>query len=473
MSFISALAQETNYTVTENGALTNVSSLDPIVDFFGLAGAMRATPEKAADLFNAAYLSDPLTAVRTLFYMRDVRGGLGERDVFRACFKRLPAEVQAVLMQHIPEYGRWDDVLHVGNFEHGAKLIASQIHADLQPIRDARLSQVAKWMPSENASSKATKELAKRLRSALGLSSADYRRILSKLRRKIHLLEQDMSSREWDAIDHAKVPSQAHRRHVKAFHRHTPEKYQSYLDSVAKGEKKINVNAVYPYEIYKMATKPGEELYAQSAWVNLPDYTRGTNALVMADTSGSMFRPWESANPIAVSVSLALYFAERNTGIFNRYFMTFDHQPRLLHIPGGLSLADRVRFIENGPWGMNTDLLAALRAILRAGQGHPDDMPSVLYIISDMQFDQASHINATTFQVAKAEYEAAGLTMPHIVFWNVSARHTQVPVTSRDENVTLVSGLSPTIFAQVVEGKSPRELVDRVVNGARYLRIVL
>lgn len=492
-TFLNSLATQGNRTLTENGAATNRSSLDPIVDFFGLAGAMRETPNMAADLFEAAYRVDPQTAVRTLFYLRDVRGGQGERDVFRACLTRL-AEIDreghyGVVVPHIPTYGRWDDLFHAGLSTPGLQLIQRQLNQDLVYLRTGEsVSLLAKWLPSVNGVAPATRSRGVAVAEYLGLSEREYRTTLASLRGKIRLLETDMSQHNWDGIDFGKLPSQAHRKHVKAFKRHLPEHYERYLSDVEQGKDKINVKAVYPYELYNMAG----ERYADVAWEKLPDYTRGNNAIVMADVSGSMY-----GLPISVSVSLALYFAERNQGVFNGYFMTFSGAPELVKIKGN-TLSQRLASISSrGDWGMNTDLLAAFRAILTAGRTAPQDIPKVLYIISDMEFDAATGggevyqyqrnilsgavrrvtirppDQSTIFEHARQEYAAAGLELPHVVFWNVNARQTQAPATILDGNVSLVSGLSPTIFAQAVEGKSPRELVDSVVNGPRYQAIVL
>ena len=481
-TFLNALRRETNLTYTENGAVTNKSSLDPIVDFFSLGGAMRGRPEEAADLFEAAYQEDPQTAVRTLFYLRDIRGGQGEREIFRAGLRRLDkltGDIQTgswlEILGHIPEYGRWDDLLALGVRADVCQVIHHQLKDDLIAYSSSPLAPVsllAKWLPSENASSEETKARARRLIEWLGMSPAEYRRNLSRLRARIRLLEHDMSSNNWNAIDYGKLPSQAHRKHVKAFQRHTPERYQAYLDSVEKGEAKINVSTVYPYEIWRMVFRNDQEKYANVAWENLPDYTRGNDALVMADVSASM--TWEqNALAMATAISLALYFAERNEGAMKGYFMTFASNPELIKV-SGRTLRERMQNIMRSPIGGSTDVLAAFRAILRATVKSGEKPPSTLYIISDMQFNRcAGNTSDTTFQIAKQEFEQAGLELPHVVFWNVNARQTQAPATIFDGNVSLVSGCSPTIFSMAVEGKSPRQLVDEVVNSPRYDRIVL
>lgn len=476
-TFIQELQRSNNFGRTANGAVTNTSSLDPVVDFFSTAGAMRGKEKQAAQLFEKAFRFDRQTAIRTLFYLRDVRGGQGERSVFRECYRTLAimdAALAEKLLVHVPEYGRWDDIFYDGaNVTDGmAYLIANQLEQDAVNANAGQaVSLLAKWLPSDSVKSAQRRKLQISLRKRLGLDQRTYRKLLSALRDRLGLLETDMSAKNWDKIDFSKLPGQAHRRHVKAFWRNTDGRYAKYLESLERGEAKANTSTLYPYELYEMAHRHGEASAADALWKNLPDYTRGDEAIVMADVSGSM-----RGRPMSVSVSLALYFAERNTGPYNGYFMTFSEKPELVTVTGA-NLHDKLRNIERSSWGYNTNIVAALDAILQAGV-RSGSVPKTLYIVSDMEFDQASPLQrghgwTTIFQAAKAEFARHGWNLPHIVFWNVNGRIGNQPALAHDGNVTLVSGFSPTTFSQAVEGKTPRELVDSVVNGPRYERIVL
>ncbi|SKT46478.1 DUF2828 family protein [Mycobacteroides abscessus] len=478
-TFLDELLREDNLTLTENGAATNKSSLNAVVDYFAAAGAMRDTPAKAAELFEKAFLEDPQTAVRTMFYLRDVRGGQGERAVFRECYRSLaamaPATAEALLV-HIPEYGRWDDVFYDGsNVTPGiSALIGDQLVKDAKDFSEGKsVSLLAKWLPSDK--SKARKDLAINLRKAIGLDQRKYRKVLSRLRSRISLLEHDMSAKRWKEIDWGKLPSRAHKTHVKAFYRNTPAEYQAYLDSVVKGEAKVNAGTLYPYELYDMV-HAGQAKAADALWANLHDYTRGNDGIVLADVSGSMW-----GRPMSVSVSLALYFADRNQGAYKDHFMTFSSTPKLEKVTGR-TLSERMNAIQHSTtWCGSTDLFAAFRAILEAGK-RSGEVPKTLYVVSDMEFDAAFGLgrwgrqpsaSATIFEAAKREFADAGLELPHVVFWNVNARNSNYPALAHDGHVTLVSGLSPTVFGMAVEGKSPAELVQDVVNGPRYQQIVV
>jgi len=474
VSFLDELRKGGNHTLTENSALTNVSTLDPVLDFFSLAGAMRNNVSAATQLFAKAFDADPLYAIRTLFYLRDIRGGQGERDLFRALYLELynhDAKLADELLELIPFYGRWDDVLAVSPTYSAAKLIGKQFISDWTAKRDGKpVSLMAKWLPSENASSSKSRELARSLANALGMSYKEYRQQVVGLRKYIQLLEQDMSSGNWSEIDYSRVPSQAQRKHGKAFRRHDNGRYSDFLDSALRGDTKINTGTLFTYEVFD-ALRQGDKQAANTIWANLPDYTNGKNALVVADVSGSMY-----GRPMDVSVSLALYFAEHNTGAFHNYFMTFSSMPQLVHVSGH-DLAEKLDNISRANWGMNTDIEAVFRTVLQAAiksSASPEELPSTIYIISDMEFDASSrNSSATNFENAQKMFNEAGYALPHLVFWNVDARNIQTPATMFDNRVTLISGLSQSAFRYAVEGKSPLELMYSVLDSDRYARIVL
>jgi len=484
MSFLDELQKNTNkYVLTENGAVSNASTLDANLDYFAQAGAMRGRVADTRRLFAKAFAAEPLTALRTLFYLRDIRGGQGEREIFRAGLQELEdiapeVATRVVINNYIGEYGRYDDLFALRKPESlaaVAEFIKAQLADDEEAMaKGETVSLLAKWLPSENASSNVSRGQARALAQLLELKPRQYRTKVVKLRKYIKLLEQQMSTNDWGNIDYSKIPSQAGRKHVKAFMRHDEERYRDFLSKVEKGEAKINTSTLYTYEVFDMVRR-GNDQAANAMWANLPDYTNGNDALVIADVSGSM--SWSNnARPLAVSVSLALYFAERNKGVFNNKFMTFSDRPQVVDVVGK-NLTDKLRFIESRDWGGSTNLEAAFDAILAAalasGQGN-DGMPKTLYIISDMEFNQAvSNPNETIFDNAQRKFAEKGLELPHVVFWNVDSRNDQVPATKFDNRVTLISGSSQSTFQHAVNGKSPVELMKEVVNGERYAQITL
>ena len=467
MTYLNELEQTTNETLTENLAKTNESTLDPVLDFFSRAGAMRGNIDDAVLLFRKAIASNSTLAMKALFYLRDIREGLGERDIFRACFKSLSEENQAHFVKFIPEYGRWDDLFIVDDIKIVAKIIRKQLMEDFNNYgRGKGVSLLAKWMPSENTSSEKTRKLAKALIQELDVKPRQHRKMLTKLRTHIDILETKMSARKWKDINYEKLPSQAQAKHVGAFYRHDDERYNKYLADVTSGEKKINTGTLMTYEVFDVLKK--DEKAADVMWNNLPDHTRGENALVVADVSASM-----QGRPMDVSISLALYFAERNKGIFKNYFMTFSEKPQLVRVIGS-TLKEKLDFISRADWDMNTNIEAAFKAILDAavkGKVKQSELPSTLYIISDMEFDRCIEDDETNYNNAKQKFADAGYKLPQVIFWNVDARNAQSPATKYDSGVALVSGLSQSIFKYAVENKSPIEFMKDVLGSERYKKI--
>ena len=471
MSYLDELQKATNRATTENGGATNASTLNPFLDFFALGASKRNDIESAVRLFSKAYASDKTTALRILFYFRDVRGGQGERKIFRACMEELAAidpEVEKNMLKYIPEYGRWDDLLYhrAGNPE-AVKIVKLMLNNDLRsPIP----SLLAKWMPSENTSSGATRRAARNWAQALGLKPSQYRKMLVKIRTKLDILEQKMSSKKWMDIKYENVPSQAFRKHTAAFNRNDHERYQEFIGAVNKGKKKINTSTVTTAEAIQNV-KSGDNDSANAIWKSLDNFVpEDLNAIVMADVSGSMM-----GRPMEISTSLALYFAERNKGLFANRFMTFSERPRLVEVLGD-TLTEKLENIETSDWDMNTDIEAAFDALLSAASHTQDKstIPKVLYIISDMEFDRcATGADETAFENARRKWKEAGLELPTVVFWNVDARSNNTPATKFDKNVVLVSGSNQSAFRYAMEGKSPEQLMHEVIDSERYRKIVI
>ncbi len=479
MGFLNVLEKNTNKsTYTENGALTNASSLDTVLDYFAMGGSMRTRPEEAVKLFEKAYNVNPLLAVRCLFYLRDVRGGAGERDIFRRTLNAMDcidSDLLNKVVQYVPEFGRYDDIPINPDT---ANFLYNQFVQDEKDMAQGKsVSLLAKWLPSENTSSQTTVDKARVLIDTWDVSPKEYRKRVSALRKYIKILEQKMSANEWANIDYSKIPSQAHRKYIKAFFKHDKDRYLQYLEDVKSGKAKINSGTLFTYEIYdelcKGYVRPEKHVLdaMTEMWKALPDYTNGTNALVLADVSGSM-----SGRPMSVSTTLAVYFAERNKGPFANKYMTFTDIPQVITVEGD-NLWSKLSYVEHSHVGYSTNLAAAFDAILKAAvdsRCSQEELPSVLYVISDMEFDnQMSNCDETNFETAQRKFSEAGYELPHVVFWNVNSRNNQQPATKFDNKVTLISGSNQSAFKYAVEGKNPLELMEEVLNGERYSNIVL
>lgn len=481
MTFITALETQLNDTTTANGAKAYKSTTNKCLDLFGKIAACRNDVKQAQKLFAHAYKEDPETATRILFWARDIRGGQGERSVFRNLFKYLveeTPEIGAKLIELVPVYGRWDDLLILEDtslWNNVLDAIKVQLNFDLDRSTEGSVSLIAKWMPSINASSKDSKRLGRKIASHLGWNEKQYRKNLSKLRAKIKIVETAMCSKEWSAIDYSKVPSRAAFMYRKAFAKQDGTRYQEYLNAVQKGEAKINAATLYPYDIVNEYLYKGarNDKTIDLQWEALPNYMEGQefNGLVVADVSGSMY-----GMPMAVSISLAMYIAERNTSpVWKDKFLTFSAQPELQTIVGS-TIGKRIDNLSRATWQMNTDLMAVFKTVLSAAEKNnvrAEEMPQKLIIVSDMQFDSACRSNnRTNFEQIQKLYRKAGYEMPQLVFWNVNS-YGNVPVTSHDTGTALVSGCSPSILKSVLTGSviTPLDTMNDTVYSERYQEV--
>ena len=359
------------------------------------------------------------------------------------------------------------------------KFMASQLAQDWRNMKSGKnVSLLAKWLKSENTSSLASRNLGRKFREVLGWSSKKYRKTLSTLREYIDVVEVKMCAREFAEINFGRVPSKAMTNYRKAFEKRANESFAEYLKRVEKGEEKINAATLFPYDILRSVvgtTDRGLSLKAADLqWKSLPNYLEGDGkGLVIADTSGSM-----RGLPIYVAVSLAIYFAERNIGPFKDVFMKFSQRP-CFHRLVGNNILEKWKNLDHDGWDCNTNLQAALDLILTTAHDNrvaKKDMPSTLFIVSDMQFDMASSRNdKTNFEVMKRKFESAGYELPKVVWWQVDARQNNVPVTFSDAGVALVSGSHPSILKKIctTEFLTPLGLMLKAITDKRYDLVVV
>ena len=491
MDFASAMNRETTKKLTENGATAFSSTgVSDLLDLYATVGGMRARQGDVASKFNTSCSEDLLLATRLMFYVRDIRGGLGERDSFRSMLKQLSMHhpnVVAKNVDKIPFYGRWDDLFILKGTPAEAAmwvLLCDQLNADLRNMRAGKpISLLAKWMPSINASSKEKVKLANIIAKNFGLAPAQYRKIVSALREYLNVLETRMSKQEWDKITYNQVPSRAMTKYRKSFYRHDEDRFTQYISDVKQGTETIKTGTLYPYDIVEKYVDCGYYAYdgrripiddvLEAQWKALPNYIEEEeNIIVMADVSGSMY-----GRPMASSVGLAIYFAERNSGPYKDMFMTFSSNPQFVKLKGA-SLAEKVANAQTADWGMSTNLEAAFMKVLKvAVENHvpATEMPKAIVVISDMEIDSCASCNWSFYDEMVRRFEAYGYTIPNIVFWNVNARYDTFLVDGNRKGVQLVSGQSASTFKNVIAsiGMTPYDAMINVLNGERYSSITL
>ena len=455
---------------TANGMKARATSASKVLDFFGKAGSSRGTV--LGKEFVSALTENEDLAIRTLLWTRDIRGGAGERKQFRDLLAKLESSnptLAARIMHKIPELGRWDDLFTYVDPLNRRK--AFDMIGDALRNEDGLC---AKWMPRKGP-------IAAELRNHLGMTPKQYRKTLVNLTK---VVETQMCAKDWDNINFSHVPSLASARYQKAFGRNASEAYAKYLRELQKPQAerdpkvKINASAVYPYDVVKSVVK-GNAAVADEQWKALPNYVGDARIMPMVDVSGSMgslrYGGSGSVRPIDVSVSLGLYLSEKNTSDFKDMFLTFSGKPKLEILKGTLS--QRITQLERAHWQMSTNLHAAFDEILKVavrGNVPAEDMPEMLLILSDMQFNSCTRFDDSAQEMIKRKYKSAGYTVPKIVFWNLSPYgRDNTPVRFDDKGVCHVSGFSPAIMKAVLsveelEDFTPFNVMVKTLMNERY-----
>ena len=502
--FMNGLKNANNFAVTENGALTHKSTMDNLMDLFAMGAAYRTrSDEDCILLFKNAYLDNPTYALKCLFYIADCRGGQGERRFFRVCAKwlaKFDTEAMKRNLVHIPEYRRWDDLfVFIGTpLETDAlNIVKHQLALDAQCKTPSLL---AKWMPSENASSVKTVKMAKTVRQFLGMTPKQYRKVLSALRARINVLERLMSEGRWDEIEFDKIPSKAGLKYKNAFARHDIERQQaavqSYADFAKDTAKKVNASVLNPVDIaeqifkYGNWSKPSEtdRLMWDKYWSCLKDYYHGREerGLAIVDVSGSM-----SGQPMAAAVSMGAYIAERGKGPFADHFVTFSGHPELVRFEG-VDIYDKFQRARQADWAMNTNIEATFDMLLNTAlqtKCPADEMPQTLYIFSDMEFDGCISCGpastgrgywhddcrritggaqgvTTLLESIAQKWSAYGYELPRVIFWNLNARNDNIPALGG--RFSYVSGFSMNMIETILSGKDGVDLMLEKLDSERY-----
>jgi hypothetical protein len=468
MQFAEAIGNQEARTL--NGMKARKSTANACVDLFYAIGASRG--KNIIPQFTAAYVENADLALRIVQWARDVRGGSGEREIFRQVLTHLentnPADAARLLVK-VPELGRWDDL-----FVFKTQPLKSQAFTMLGDALRARNGLAAKWTPRKG-------DTAVEIRKFFGMTPKQYRKSLVNM---TTVVETQMCSGSWDSINYSHVPSVAHSRYKKAFGRHGTT-YAEYIAKLVKGEAgvKINANAIFPHDVLKGriggygSTKWSKtELdVIEAQWNALPNYVGDASVLPLVDVSGSMTcaaGQKGTTTCLEIAVSLGLYFADKNKGTFKDCMLTFSDKPQLVRLKGAIN--EKIDQMVSTDWGMSTNLHAAFNVILKTAVDNsvaPADMPATLIIFSDMQFNACVQNDDSAMEMIERKFEAAGYALPKVVFWNLNAG-SNVPVKFDKKGTALVSGFSPAIAASVLgadpDAFTPEAIMLKAVMIDRY-----
>lgn len=489
--FLKALKVGENYGRTENGGIKHMTTFNKVLDMFAMGGSMRNRSENdIIFMFKQAYEEDATLALRCLFYLRDVRGGQGERRFFRICIKWLaneyPLEMEH-LIREVAEYGRYDDLFELFDTSCEAAMLGYIYHT----VHKNEDHLIYKWLPSINASSRTTKSRGRKIAYEFDMTEREYRKMLTEGRKACHLVESLMSQQKWDQIAFDKLPSRAGILYKNAFMRReeTKERYAQFMSSKTT---KVNASVLYPvdiaHQIFHSSYPSTTERQAwQKYWDALPNYygDKEEPGIAVVDVSGSM-----TGTPMEAAVSMGAYIAERGKGPFHNHFITFSADPHLVEF-SGVDIYDKIMRARRADWGMNTNIEAVFDMLLETGiRNHvkPEDMPKTIYIFSDMEFDGAlisgprrnerwgdmHTLNRgqidTVIEAQMRKWKQYGYSAPRVIFWNLDARHQNIPAIG--DGFSYVSGFSPVMIENILSGKDGVELMLDKLNSPRYETIV-
>lgn len=447
---------------TKNGAKQAGNLGNPIYEFLSKAGSFAqetyyAKPQNMVKQFFLAFSYDPLLAMKSLFWLRDPRGGSGQRKLFRQLLGKTGSvstfsEWMKVNTDKVPEYGRFDDLFSL--FETSAESTALGVIKDALDSED-RL--VAKWLPRPNKKSgKRLKGVAPKVRDYMSLTNKEYRLLLVKL---TDVVEDKMSSRNWEEIELSKVPGVSMMRNSKAFERHIPEQWTKFVESKTT---KVKTTAAYPHEVMRMLKAQVDDQMIKKTWGDMVknNIVCSHRLLPVIDQSGSMFGTYLNASGSLtagdVAATLGMYLSEFLPDPFTRKFMTFSSRPEIVSWKHK-TFQEGINFIHRQDH-LSTNIIAVFESLLDYAQLYnvpQTDMPEALVIMSDMQFDSGDgwdSVNipgASIIEKCLANWKLAGYEPPAIVLWNLAGYAGQ-PI-SRLENSALISGFSPAILKPLFE----------------------
>lgn len=504
-TFIKVIKKALNESITDNGAKAFKTTFEPLLNCnYGVVAARLFYDESCIeDDFKRALKNNKEFAIAWLFYLRDCRGGIGERDTFRKIITDVLSndypEDTCKILELIPEYGRWDDLVYIFDKTDDEdvkktciKIIRDQIMQDMFYVlenKKEKVSLCAKWLPSPNTSSNETRRVANKLYKHISPSISGYRKALSLLRKAINVTERNLSSKTYDNIDYSKVPSRAALKYTDTFIQNDGVRFSHYVEECIKGNATINTIGISPYEILRKACedtssveshKIYELMWDQLVEHGFPNIEKFNKALCVVDSSGSMSNAKVSGNTTAFDVasSLGLYFSTKMTGPFHDKMITFASKPAWIDVSKYNHLKDKYELLKRAHWSLTTNIEAVFDLILKLAKGEnvkAEDMPDTLLIVSDMQFNGAiERTDLPLMKYIKNKFHEAGYKLPKLVFWNVAGNAGTIPAIEEEDNgVALISGFNQNAAKVATsDKKDPYLALVETITSDRYIPVI-
>ena len=511
-----SMQELSNRKETENGAIGYNTTNHPLLDLHFAISSMRDKDKRKLLLDNYfIYLKDHPGEISDFvawaFYVRDIRQGIGERDLFRDILIRLAkadeldiAKRMKLLIELVSEYGRFDDLLPLLDKDIPediriavAYYLKSILVKDLALCANDRFNEVslcAKWMPSIKTSSKLTMKRAKEFCDIIEWNYSAYRKILSKLREVINIVERNLSAKEYENITYQHVPSKAMLKYREAFKRNDSERFSQYLEDVKSGKAKMNMNVTQPHEIFADVLENDEtnDPMLIEAWKALPklELTKGFIPIIDASYSMTVRIPDSKYRAMHVALGLGSYLAYNNPSpVFNHRVLTFSKHPKLVELPvTGDNPYDiaKIYHANSDFMGLNTDIYRAFMLVLNAAvkANIPNNQIPDILILSDMEFDDNERYRkyfvdeedddkSILMDDIANKYKDKGYSLPRCIWWNLNSRSMSIPQIKNENGIIMLSGFSQNALKMIESDElDPYKVLLETIHSERYQPIL-
>ena len=523
------------YTLTENGAITPLSSGSKLVDQFGKVASFRN--RNLSDVFSdmeEIWNENPDMSLKFIFYLRmitrvvilpntketeNVQKGQGCKDEAFKRFIWLAVNHKDIFFRNlhmIPIIGSWKDlwVLMTMMYDYGFDInrqIFYTLMASAMKV-ESQIDLIKKFMPRIKTKSniktpkgEVLNTFTKEFANFLGMTSRQYNKFKSN--GKAHEFQRFMCAREFDKLEWNKIPGIALGKLVSKDFIKRHELTQNYIDWLSK-QKTIKFNG-YPYDLLvriKKATNSNiHVLLSSSYWGNritIPEILQHTtdlqfdnliatsqrdgkiteNVLCALDTSGSMASGSGDVTPLDVCLSLGLYFSTLTQGHFHKKVVMFDNTSTMQQLTG--SFCEMLRQIPINAWG-GTNFMSVINLLVEYRRNNPtiplEEYPTTLLIVSDMQFNPIGKNVETNYKATKREllkaFPKEFVDKMKFIWWNVNGKHEGMPATMDDGGCYFFSGFDGAIASLLLgkeqQDKKPSKTMEEVLTEALTQEVLL
>lgn len=483
MSGILSKLREELYKVSEidieESESLNVNEVEKFID--NIVYFRNATEEEIIENFRRIFYSGTSYSIKLLFFIRDKVNGLGERRVFRVLLNYLGNEHPKYIENNltlIPKYGRWDDLYSLFNTkveDAVIDLFRNQIQID---INSNKPSTLGKWLKSENTSSKESRSFGNKTRRLLGYSPKEYGRLLSSLRRKIDIVETNISRREYSKINYENLTELNIKKYKKAFLKNDKADYEKFkLENPKKAfifKSLENIISIIRETLNNPGINSIEDMYLKNLEYlidkNIKDLNTFEDTLIINGIEGELIQ--NKNRYFDILISTILLYNKLNLNSFKNYYMSFKNNPKFNKLTS-TDYIGSIKSMSKNNINYNMDLNSALDLLLFTSikkNLKPEAIPkSIMFIYNkseDMSFNNLKFISE--------KWINSGFEMPKIKLWNLKDLSSKFSISYKD-SVVIISGYNKYIWKYILESreiKNSNIIIDKF-NNIQYNDLII